>query len=73
VKVNLGRHGVVSWDGRNTGATLPWGTFSSDVEGCDECNRTEARPWAIFTINYHGEECCAKCLTPMRLSRRRKA
>jgi hypothetical protein len=55
----------------STGAALPWGTFPSSVEGCPECNRTESKSWPIYTVNYHGEEVCAKCLTPMRYARRK--
>jgi len=33
--------------------------------GCDECNRFEPKPSPIYTVNYHGVWCCAKCLTPI--------
>ena len=33
---------------------------------CSECNRTEPKPWPIFTVNYHGTEVCAKCLAPIK-------
>lgn len=41
------------------------------AKGCDECNREgdEPKPWPIFTVNFHGVESCAKCLTPMAWGR----
>lgn len=51
---------------------LPWNTEEA-VDGCDECNRQdEWKPWPIYTISYLGIECCASCLTPMYLPRKRQ-
>jgi hypothetical protein len=49
-------------------ATVPIG---SAVDGCSECNRSDPKPWPIYTVNYHGVVVCAKCLTPMNLPRRK--
>jgi hypothetical protein len=45
--------------------------YPGEVDGCVECNRAEPKPWPVFTVNYHGVECCAKCLTPMEAKRRK--
>jgi hypothetical protein len=46
---------------------------SDGVEGCDECNRTEQKPWPVFTLDFHGVECCGKCLTPIHAKRKKRA
>ena len=42
-----------------------------EVDGCDECNRSDPKPWPIFTVNYHGVEVCAKCLQPIDAPKRK--
>lgn len=53
-------------------ATGTWTPTSpvTEVDGCDECNRSEQKPWPIFTINYYGVEVCVKCLAPMNAPRK---
>jgi len=66
-------HGAIQVATTVTFNTPTWtfGGTPSEVDGCSECNRVESKPWPIFTINYHGIECCAKCLTAMSLPRRK--
>lgn len=45
---------------------------TTGVKGCDECSRTEHKPWPVFTIDYHGTEVCAKCLTPIHWPREKE-
>lgn len=52
------------------GGILPPPIGPQSARGCEECNRSEPKPWPIYTVNYHGEEVCAKCLTPMRFQRK---
>ena len=55
-----------------TTALVNYSEPQGEVEGCSECNRSDRKPWPIYTVNYHGVEVCAKCLTPMGLPRRAK-
>lgn len=48
---------------------------TTGAKGCDECNRPSGhdKHWPVFTVQYHGTEVCAKCLTPIHWPRERQS